>query len=337
MTTAATTAASTTISVVIPVYDEPDWIAPCVDAVIGAFDASPFAALEVIVVDDGSAAPTRAAIAAISGARVRVIHQENRGRFAARETGIRAAVNDLVFLVDARVIIDRDALRFVAASRELAPWNGHVHVVVRGNPFGRFWNTLTAIAFFDYFGAPRTTRFDADDFDRFPKGTGCFLVRRDELLGALDRFETMFTDTRHASDDTALLRDIAARTPINISPGFACAYHARTGLVGFLRHAHHRGIHLVDGYLVPGARFRWAVLAFPPVSLVAVLLLICSRWARVAAAAAVPAAAIAVGVHYRRGWADRAALALLGPPWLVAYGLGIWRGLALARRGASGE
>ena len=63
-------------------------------------------------------------------------------------------------------------------------------------------------------------------------------------------------------------RSVARRQPINIAGLAACTYHARTTLAGFLKHAHHRGSVLIDGYLQPDAWFAREikiVLALSPV------------------------------------------------------------------------
>ena len=71
-----------------------------------------------------------------------------------------------------------------------------------------------------------------------------------------------------------MLRWVAERVPINISPGYASTYHARVDLASFLRHANHRGTVLIDGYLRPGTRFAVPiviVLAASPVGAVLAL------------------------------------------------------------------
>jgi glycosyltransferase involved in cell wall biosynthesis len=331
----ATSGKITGISAVIPVFNEPVWIGRCVAAVISAWEKSSIADIEVVIVDDGSDEATRSALAAVAvDGRITVIHQENAGRFAARAAGVRVASYDLVLLIDSRVLLDANALRFLESAPDPSPWNGHVRVHQEHNLFARFWNIVTEIAFDEYFGNPRTTTFGIDDFDRFPKGTGCFVAWRDQLVDAIDSFETSFNDTRHSSDDTVMLRRIASLRPINISPEFSCEYHARATLLTFLRHAYHRGIHFVDGYRDRGARFRSVVIAFPVISVTAVALICASARARRVAVLGFPLTILAVGIRYRRSWADRATLAALGPPWAVAFGLGIWRGIVLAIAGA---
>jgi glycosyltransferase involved in cell wall biosynthesis len=89
------------LSVVMPVYNERQSIVLAVADVqrhvLDRIDGS-----ELIVVNDGSADGTGALLdgTAAKDARVRVIHQENRGHGGALMTGLAAARGDYVFLVD---------------------------------------------------------------------------------------------------------------------------------------------------------------------------------------------------------------------------------------------
>ncbi len=328
--------AAPSLSIVIPVYNEPDWIARCVEDAVGAVRSSPFADVtEIVIVDDGSDEPTREALAALApGVPTRTITQENRGRFEARKAGIQAAGGDLVLLLDSRVLIGSDALRFVSTriDGELPVWNGHVEVDVARNPFARFWRTVAFAAWPDYLRNPRTMSFGLEDYDRYPKGTTCFLAPRESLLSALTEFRSMYDDPRFANDDTVLIRSIARGQRINLSPGFACRYHARESLHRFLRHSFHRGTVFVDGFGRRGTRFFPVVIAFFPAS-VAFAALAAKKplWAG-AIAAGVPVLAAAWAASLGRPPADVVAFSALSGPFAAAYSAGIWRGGAMALR-----
>ena len=113
-------------------------------------------------------------------------------------------------------------------------WNGHVHVEIRERRLGTFWGLLAELAWRDYFDNPRTTSFGEEDFDRFPKGTTCFVAPTEVLLAAFSAFRTRYADVALANDDTPILRTVAAQTRIGISPRFACSYSPRTNLGRFL-------------------------------------------------------------------------------------------------------
>ena len=77
------------VSVIVPVYKVEAYLRTCVDSIL----EQPYENIEIILVDDGS--PDRCPMIceeyAKKDPRIRVIHQENRGLPAARNTGLRAA------------------------------------------------------------------------------------------------------------------------------------------------------------------------------------------------------------------------------------------------------
>jgi glycosyltransferase involved in cell wall biosynthesis len=324
------------LSIVVPVYNEPDWIGRSTQATARAVEAAGLEDVEMVIVDDGSGAPTQAALAALElPFPLRVLRQENAGRFAARRHGISEARGELVLMIDARVMMDPQALAFIAEHwhPDRAVWNGHVDIEMTGNPYARFWDTLTQAAFAEYFGDPRTTSFGLEEYDRFPKGTTQFLAPREWLLEIIDGFSSHYADLRHANDDTVMLRTLAGRQRINISPGFRSTYHSRTNLRGFLKHSFHRGTVFFDGFSGSDNRFRGVLFALFPASLAG--LVIAARRPRLGLAglAAVPiAAATLAATRWKRPWRHVLAFAGLSPAFGVTYVAGIWRGAALALR-----
>jgi hypothetical protein len=127
-----------------------------------------------------------------------------------------------------------------------------------------------------------------------------------------------------------LIRSIAHRQRINLSPGFACRYHARESLQRFLRHSFHRGTVFVDGFGRRGTRFFPVVVAFFPASVgFALLATKKPRWAA-AIAAAVPLLAAGWAAKLRRPVGDVVAFSALSGPFTAAYSAGIWRGGVMA-------
>ena len=84
------------ITAVIPTYNYGRFVANAVESAL----AQTYAPVEVIVVDDGSTDDTRQRLTPYLD-RIRCIHQENGGRSAARNTGIRAAAGEWIALLDA--------------------------------------------------------------------------------------------------------------------------------------------------------------------------------------------------------------------------------------------
>ena len=324
------------LSVVIPVFNERQWIARSVTRVIEEVDRSAFALDRVVIVDDGSTDGTadEADRLASTHEGVEVVHQANAGRFLARRAGLERARGDYVLLVDSRVVLDEGSLSYVAEhlSPDASVWNGHVEVVTDGNPFAVFWDTLTNIAWSEYFSNPRLTHFGLDRFDRYPKGTGCFLAPREVLVRGFASFSSYYDDLREASDDTSLIRDIASTSDIWISPGFGCSYVSRSTLRQFLAHAFKRGTFFVDGHLRKGARFAPVIVAFYPASVVGLVVIVLWPPMALAALGAVFLVAASVTAAKRQPPGSVLAVGALAPLFVVVYGLGIWRGLALLIR-----
>ncbi len=93
----------TTLSVVIPAYNEEDGIAAIVDRVLAISPALAQVGvdgLECIVVDDGSKDRTPEIVESY-GSRVRLIRQQNKGYGGALKTGFRAAQGELLGFLDA--------------------------------------------------------------------------------------------------------------------------------------------------------------------------------------------------------------------------------------------
>jgi glycosyltransferase involved in cell wall biosynthesis len=326
---------SPTLTVVVPVYNQEREIAATLEAVDRAAARSPFSA-DVIVVDDGSTDGTAAAArGADVSLPVTVLSQENTGRLAARRAGLAAAAGEYVLLVDSRVTLDADALRFVSEALPDEPprsiWNGHVEIETEGNPYGVFWDVVAQTAFAAYFSDPRTTSFGPEEFDAFPKGAGCFFAPRVLLEAALDAQRSGYADERYANDDTVMIRRLAAAERINISPGFRCTYQPRQGLERFARHAFHRGIVFLDGHGQRGTRLFPVVAAFYPLSIAWLALAPRSRAVTLfpVAAAAVGGAAVALRLQRPR---DAPAMAALAPVYAVAHGAGMWRGALMMLR-----
>jgi glycosyltransferase involved in cell wall biosynthesis len=328
------------LTVVIPVYNEREQIPHTIGALLDEVAGSGFADVQILVVDDGSTDGTAAAVASLGLEQVEVLRQSNQGRLAARRSGLAAARGDHLLFLDSRVRVVPGSLSFVAGRVKEGQevWNGHVRIETAGNPYGKFWNVLTELAFAGYFGRPRTTSFGAAEFDAFPKGTTCFLAPTGLLREAFGRFQTRYSDQRHANDDTPILRWLAAQTAINISPSFACRYRPRDTFRGFWKHAVHRGVVFLDGHARPESRFFLPAVAFYPGSLLLTGLALRRPRAIPLLAAGAGAAAGLLAVAKRRRPAEVASFALLAPVYALAHGLGMWQGLAMiladAGRGA---
>jgi glycosyltransferase involved in cell wall biosynthesis len=327
-----------TLSVVMPVHNEAPHLPATIDALVAAIERGGFEA-ELVLVDDGSTDRSAAVARETAGTRLplRVVSQANFGRFAARRAGIDAAQAERVLLLDGRVRVTPDSLAFVRSRLEAGErvWTSHVRVEADGNLYGLFWQLLAELAWSDYFDDPRTVSFGAADFDRYPKGTTCFLAPRELLRDAISAFRSRYADPRHVNDDTPLIRWIAERERIYVSPRFACDYRPRTTLLAFLRHSFHRGVVFVDGHGRRESRFFPVVLAFYPASVLLVLAAVWQPLVALGATLATSLAAVGLGVARRRQPREVTSLALLSPVYALLHGAGMWRGLfmLIGRRG----
>ncbi len=121
------------LSVVIPAYNEEKSIATSIESLL----KQDYANYEVVVVDDGSNDGTYSVAMRYEGPKVKVIHQENRGKAEALNAGIRAATGSVVLTVDADTRLSGGALTALArrfsSDPRLGALSGNVKV---DNPRG---------------------------------------------------------------------------------------------------------------------------------------------------------------------------------------------------------
>src|SRR3990172_9225377 len=99
------------VSVVIPAYNQAATLRRTPDT-LGQQRLAPHL-YEVIVVDDGSTDETAAVVHRRSAEDQRIHllqHERNRGRSAARNTGVRAARGGIVVLIDSDIVVRPDFL-----------------------------------------------------------------------------------------------------------------------------------------------------------------------------------------------------------------------------------
>lgn len=148
-----------TFSVIIPIYNVEAFLKECIDSVL----QQTYKDYEIILVDDGSTDES-GAIAdtyARNYPSINVIHRNNGGLSAARNTGIEAAKGRYIIFVDSDDYIDKNALLnfancvvrykepdIIAAQAYSVNWDGNVklkckdHHHIEGIFSGRaFWET----------------------------------------------------------------------------------------------------------------------------------------------------------------------------------------------------
>ena len=105
-----------TLSVVVPIYNVEDFLEPCLDSIAG----QTFEDLEVVLVNDGStdSSPQIAEAYSERDPRFKVVHRENGGLSAARNTGIEHATGDYLAFVDSDDVLLPDAYERMVGSLE---------------------------------------------------------------------------------------------------------------------------------------------------------------------------------------------------------------------------
>lgn len=320
------------LGVVMPAYNEGTWVRRALDALEAAARRADWP-LEVVVVDDGATEAESLAVLAEVELRphVRVLRQANAGRFAARRRGLEAVTSDLVLLLDARVEVAPESLERLrsAVERGQTVWN---YDVVPGSRDLRalFWTGITKVWWRDYFRRRESISFGAEDFNRYPKGTGAFLAPTQLLRDASGDFESHFADASLASDDTRLLRAVAGQQDIHLSPDVVCTHHAKSGRGTWSRQCYYRGTTFVDGYLGDRDRARGLLGGLVATGVAGVALVAVAP--RTAAAGAVLGCLATGSVTRWAGGTPREAVAvgLLTPGFGVIFGAGVLRGLRMA-------
>lgn len=94
------------VSVIVPVYNCIDELSRCVKSIV----SQTYSELEIILVDDGSTDGSSALCDKLADrdARIKVIHQANKGASAARNAGLKTAVGDYITFVDSDDSMDED-------------------------------------------------------------------------------------------------------------------------------------------------------------------------------------------------------------------------------------
>jgi glycosyltransferase involved in cell wall biosynthesis len=156
-------ASNSSLTVVVPTLDGEATIERAISSVCASS-----AAVDVIVVDDGSTDRTRTIVEGLADGRVSIVSQANAGRAAARNTGLRLARGEFVMFLD-----DDDSLCDGAVDRIVAAIGSNPNAaVVRFHAAFR-----SADAAFD----GRVVR-SSSSFTDSPTLAGSFAIRREFLL-----------------------------------------------------------------------------------------------------------------------------------------------------------
>ena len=124
-------------SILVPAFNE----AVGIERAVRSFAASDHPDFEVLVIDDGSTDGTPELVERLGLPAVRVIRQANAGKPAALNRGLAAARNDVIVMVDADTVFERQSLRRVIAplsAPEVGAVSGNTKVGNRRGLLGRW-------------------------------------------------------------------------------------------------------------------------------------------------------------------------------------------------------
>ncbi|MFF2254033.1 glycosyltransferase [Streptomyces sp. NPDC058142] len=122
------------VSVIVPAYNEKECIANTLNSL--AQSTHP---IEIIVVDDGSTDGTKEIAESLGLPNVRVIRQENAGKPAALNNGVRNASYDIVVMMDGDTVFEPDTVRQLVqpfAASEIGAVAGNAKVGNRNTVIG---------------------------------------------------------------------------------------------------------------------------------------------------------------------------------------------------------
>jgi glycosyltransferase involved in cell wall biosynthesis len=95
------------VSVIVPVYNGSRYLADCLNSLL----TQTYETLEILIIDDGSTDDSSSIVQNTQDPRIKLVRQNNAGRCAARNVGLRLATGDFIKYVDQDDLIDKDNIR----------------------------------------------------------------------------------------------------------------------------------------------------------------------------------------------------------------------------------
>jgi glycosyltransferase involved in cell wall biosynthesis len=178
-------------SIVIPLYNKAEYVSKTLQSVL----EQTYPDFEVIIVDDGSKDNGLEVVKQFTDRRIKIIHQENKGVSAARNTGIKAAQYELIALLDADDWWDREYLQEMVGLI-----NEYPDVSIYGTQFTRIINEKVQLPEILLNNKEKYVKFDLIDVShkkaRLPIHTSSVIIKKEmiEKVGYFDEKIYMFED-----------------------------------------------------------------------------------------------------------------------------------------------
>lgn len=181
------------ISIVIPAHNEEERIHECLLSIINS--EYPPEKMQVIAVDDGSEDGTRSQIkkasvdAIMKGVRIQLIEKIHTDKVHSLNTGLRKATGEIIFTVDADVILEKTALKNMVkvflADPDVGAASGYIEV--RWDPLKvRFREKFfSRCEFLEYLNSFNFERNYQSWIDSLYTMSGAFSAFRREVMGSV--------------------------------------------------------------------------------------------------------------------------------------------------------
>ncbi len=251
-------------SFIIPVYNSANFIVDTLEKLFFAIDYADLMTFEVLIIDDGSTDNLKEVLQDFlnmnSHRDIRLIHQNNFGRFAARAKGLQLSKYDSLFFIDSRVHVLSDAIAellvFMRQAQDGKAFIANIIYDEGANLIGIFWSALERMAWSNFHLDHRNLELTRQNFNQVPKGTTMIVFDKSELIRVHEQFVLLHGDGYFVSDDTELIRIMLLNSKIYVVEKFRAFYIPRRKLVPFLKHAFFRGQMALSGYFAPGTLGR---------------------------------------------------------------------------------
>lgn len=218
---------------------------------------------EIIYVNDGSTDNTIELLNALKSTSPKPLkiinNEESTGRFLARLVGAKEASSSHILFLDSRLTIDRDFARaFAALKDESDCLMGHVDIDTKRNVFCLYWDRTHRFIFKRHFQRTKErVVLTKENAGEFLKGTTVFFTNRIVFIDVCTRYEK----NPLLNDDTIVIEEIVALTPLVLDPSWRIKWLPRETLSAFLGRMWERGPSFVEyHFFAKRGFFFWLVI-----------------------------------------------------------------------------
>jgi len=317
-----------TVSVIIPVRNEEEYIAQCLQSVVD--QDYPKDLMEVLVVDGMSEDSSREIVSEIAGKFrfVTLLHNPKQVKAAALNKGIGESSGQLILPVDAHSFIDPDYIsECVNALHQTDAANVGGVVLPIGTSFVQ---RAIGLGMSSFFGIG-SVRF-RDRENGFYTDTVSFGAYRREVFEKIGLYDE---EAHYGEDDELNFRLIKSGSKIFLSPRIKSRYYPRSSFSGLWKQYYNFGYGKVRTIRKHGrpASFRHLVPPFFVLSVVGSLLLFAIHpmfwWLTTAICGGYVMSTIILSakIGYEEGWKYLPALAVVFATLHFSYGIGLLNGL----------